>query len=339
MTQIKLGFIGCGGHSTGSLQPNVAILDEIDYVAACDLDLARAQKAARRFGALNYYTDYKEMLRKESLDAVVIVGPPTMHHKIGMDCLNEGAHILVEKPPALTAQGARELADTAKRTGKMGMVATMWRHQQAHVLMKQFMSSADFGKPLYFQARFLAPDPVKPIWGYETVEKSYLIGQGIHLIDCTRFLMGDIAQVYCVGGAGKDGAVCLSVSLRFASGATGVIGLASAAPVLEVHVLASGDGHEMVEVFNHDRLRAFKKTVWCGTPGGYRDFPSLEWNPGSYYRGFARHGYAEELRHFAQCVASNTPPQASLEDGYQAMRVLEAIEESRVKGSPVNLVA
>jgi predicted dehydrogenase len=337
MAQIKLGFIGCGGHSTGSLQPNLTVIDEIDYVAACDLDQPRAQKAARRFGALNHYTDYKEMIRKEALDAVAIVGPPNMHHAVGLDCLNEGVHILVEKPPAMTAQGAKELAEAAKRTGKMGMVATMWRHQQAHVLMKQFMSTPDFGKPFYFQARFLAPGPTTPIWGYETVEKSYLIGQGVHLIDCTRFLMGDIAQVYCIAGAAREGAISLSITLRFASGATGVVGLASATPVLEVHLLAAGDGREMVEVFNHDRLRAFKKQSWCGTPGGYTDFPSLEWNPGSYYRGFARHGYLEELRHFAQAIASNTQPRASLEDGYQAMRVLEAIEESRVKGVPVNL--
>ena len=339
MAQIKLGFIGCGAHSVGSLQPNVSIVDEIDFVATCDLDQSRAQKSARRFGALNYYTDFKEMIRKESLDAVAIVGPPIMHHKVGLDCLNEGVHILIEKPPAVTAQGAKELVEASKRTGKMGMVATMWRHQQAHVLMKQLMGAPDFGKAFYFQARFLAPDPVKPIWGYETVEKSYLVGQGIHLVDCMRFLMGEVSQVYCVGGAAKDGAVSLSISLRFASGATGVVGLASGAPVLEVHLLVMGDGREMVEAFNHDRLRAFKKTSWCGTPGGYRDFPSLEWNPGSYYRGFARHGYAEELRHFAVSIAANTQPLASLEDGYQAMRILEAIEESRVKGAAVNIAA
>lgn len=337
MAQIKLGFIGCGTHSTNSLQPNVAVVDEIDYVASCDLDQARAQKAARRFGAVNHYTDYKEMLRKEALDAVAIVGPPTMHHKVGLDCLNEGVHIFIEKPPALTSQGVKELAEAAKRNSKMGMVATMWRHQQAHVLMKQIMSAPEFGKPFHFEARFLAPDPVKPIWGYETVEKSYLMGQGVHLIDCARFLMGEVAQVQCLSSAAAEGAVALSIVARFANGATGLIGLASGAPILQQHMLAMGDGREIVEVFNHDRLRAFKKQSWCGTPGGYRDFPSLEWNPGSYYRGFARHGYAEELRHFAQSIAANTQPLASLEDGYQAMRILEAIEESRVKGAAVSL--
>ena len=106
MAQIKLGFIGCGGHSAGSLQPNLTIIDEIDFVATCDLDQSRAQRSARRFGALNYYIDFKEMIRKEALDAVAIVGPPTMHHKVGLDCLNEGVHIFIEKPPAMTAQPA-----------------------------------------------------------------------------------------------------------------------------------------------------------------------------------------------------------------------------------------
>jgi len=336
MERIRLGFIGCGGHSSSSLQPNLPLIQEIDFAAASDLDGARMNNAADRYG-VRPYSDFKEMIAREDLDAVAIVGPPEMHHRIGLECLELGVHIFVEKPPAVSSEGAKELCEAAKANGKFGMVATMWRHEPAHKLMKELIDKPEFGKPTYYQGHFLAPGPRSGIWGSENAFKGYLLGQGVHIVDCTRFLLGDITRVCTESFEGKDGAVSMSVTLKFASGAAGLLGLAAATPVLQTRVLVIGDGEQMVEVLNCNFLRAYKKETWCGTPGGYRDYPSLEWNQGWYHPAHGRVGYAEELRHFARCIMEGTQPQASLEDGYEALRVLEAIDKSRISGQAVNL--
>ena len=67
MNQVRLGFVGCGGHSTRSLQPNIPQIEEIDFVAAAELDEARASQSARRYG-VKPYTDFKEMIAAENLD-------------------------------------------------------------------------------------------------------------------------------------------------------------------------------------------------------------------------------------------------------------------------------
>ena len=73
--QAKLAFIGCGGFATASIFPNNHLVPQIDLVAVCDLDEARAQRNARTFGARRVYTDLHEMLDKEELDGVVVIGP------------------------------------------------------------------------------------------------------------------------------------------------------------------------------------------------------------------------------------------------------------------------
>jgi len=336
MERIKLGFIGCGAHSSKSLQPNVPVIDEIDFVAVADLDEGRAKKSAERYG-VKPYTDFKEMISTEGLDAVAIVGPPEMHHRIGVECLDLGVHIFVEKPPAMTSQGAKELMEAAERNGRFGMVATMWRHDPAHRMMKELMSKPEFGQATYFHGHFLAPGPRSGIWGVESPFTAYLWGQGVHIVDCTRFLMGDIVEVHTTSFEGKNGAIAMNVALKFASGATGHIGLAAATPVLQTLMMVVGDGEQMIEVFNGNHLRMSRKESWCGTPGGYFDYPSLEWDTGWAYPGYRRVAYGEELKHFAESIMKGEQPRASLEDGYKAMLVLEAIDESRKRGAPVKV--
>ena len=60
MTQIKLGFIGCGAHATRNLQPCIPLVSEIEFVATCDLEIEKAECNAKRFGARQWYADYNE---------------------------------------------------------------------------------------------------------------------------------------------------------------------------------------------------------------------------------------------------------------------------------------
>jgi len=81
MRQIRLGFIGCGGHASKNLYPCIPMIDQIDLVATCDLDEEKAKRNCRRFGAKAWYTDYERMIKEQQPDAVAIVGPPAMQLK------------------------------------------------------------------------------------------------------------------------------------------------------------------------------------------------------------------------------------------------------------------
>ena len=333
----RLAFIGCGGHSSRTLQPNAHAAENVDVVAMCDLDEAKAQAAAARWGVNASYTDYNKMLDEEQFDGVVVVGPPMMMQPITKDLLGRGVSVLTEKPPAVTAALAKELVDASSATGAVGMMATHWRHAPPYSRARAIMAKDEFGEPSHCYGWFYAPGPAAPIWGSDDGLGGYLLAQGVHLVDCTRSLMGDVASVSATsrGDAAKFDAC--SVSLRFTSGATGALSLVAHAPYWTGHRVF-GNAGAFVEVENAFRLKCAVPPFWTGEPRvDYENHSFQTWSYGPYSPGVGGLGYIQEISHFAECVLAGKQPVASVEDGYQAMRVLEAIHESARGGSVVAL--
>lgn len=334
MSQLRLAFIGCGNHATGSLQPCIPLIPQLDFVATCDLVAEKAQRSARRFGAKSWYTDYRKMLEKENPEAVAIVGPPIIHTQIGIDCLQRGLHIFIEKPPATSLKDAIRLCETSAKSGKFGMVGTMWRHAPAHKMVKDIISNEKFGNPILFEGRYIAPSPTGSL---ETAEWAYLLDQGVHPTDCMRFLMEDVATVRSVIRGGNNGRLSFAVSLQFVNGAVGTLNLMGGSCQLESSIFVAGDGGQSVQVRNFTQLEYLNSDPWLGG-GGYRDFPSQCWSQGTHYRGHSRHGYVEELEHFALSILTGQQPHASLEDAYQMMRIIQAIRDSNKSGAVIKLI-
>ena len=92
--EIRAGVIGCGSHSFRNVYPTFQFAP-VDLVATCDLDADKARAFARAFGAKSSYTDYREMLAREELDAVFIVtgydakGRP-LYPDLTVECLRAG---------------------------------------------------------------------------------------------------------------------------------------------------------------------------------------------------------------------------------------------------------
>lgn len=336
MNQIKLAFIGCGSHSSACLQPNIAHIPQIEFVATCDLDEEKARSCARRFGALAAYADYREMLAKENLDAVGICGPAQMHTEVGIACLDAGLHVFLEKPHAVSVQESARVCQAAERNGKLGMVATMWRHAKAYTIAKDLMGDDDFGHPILFEGYYLTPGPRQPLWGLDSLRWSHLLGQTVHPVDCMRFLMGDVTEVYAKIHERSDGVLSYAPHFQFTSGAVGTLCVTSGAAAIDMQTLVAGDKGMAVEVTNMIHVRCVRSPAWVGQ-GGYRDYPTHEWDAGSYYLGHARHGYIEELTHFADSILKNEQPHASLVDAHEGLRICRAIIDSDAQGAPVTL--
>jgi len=337
--KLRLAFIGCGGHSSRTLQPNVHLVEEIELVAMCDLDEAKARQAAQRWGVGAWYTDYEKMIVQEAPDAVVIVGPPPMMQPIAKEVLGRGMHVFMEKPIAVTAALAKELVDASEASGAFGMMATHWRHAPAYAKAREQMGVEGFGAPSHCQGWFFAPGPTGPIWDVDDALKAYLLGQGVHLVDCTRSLMGDVAEVSAAAKSTKEAFDSCSVNLKFDNGATGTLSLVAHAPYWTGHRVF-GNGGAFVDVQNARELRTAVPPFWTGQPRvDYENHPFQTWNYGPHSPGYGGAGYLQEFQHLAQSLRSHQQPVASMRDGYEALRVLEAIYESALTGNPVALTA
>ena len=336
MAKLRLAFIGCGGQSS-LLQANLPWIDTIDYVAACDLESAKAGRNARRFGALKAYTDFREMIEAEQPDAVAICGPPQMHHELGIACLELGCHIFLEKPPAITAAETKEIADAAAAAGRMGMVATHWRHAPAHRMARQLAEEPEFGTVLGFRCKYAAPGPKSGIWDTDSAVRGYLLGQVIHPVDCMRYLVGqEVAQVYAAIAELENGVTSYAITFRFDGGAVGTMNLFGGTPVLLMETAITGASGRVVEVVEAEHLTYYKEGPAVGQ-GGYQDNPAVTWHQGNLDRSYGRPGYLQELAHFADAILAGEQPRSSLADSYTNMCILEAIIESNATGAPVAL--
>jgi predicted dehydrogenase len=118
--RIRFGVIGCGGMGTGHLASLVkrGQADNIKVVAVSDVyqrRLTRAKGICQGEG----YLDYRKLLERNDIDAVLIATPDHWHGKISTDAMQSGKHVYVEKPMTHTVEQAIQLRNAVKRTGKV----------------------------------------------------------------------------------------------------------------------------------------------------------------------------------------------------------------------------
>jgi predicted dehydrogenase len=138
--RIRMGVIGVGGQGTGHVGGLVkrGPADNVEVVAVCDVYRRRVSRARSIAKAAEGYSDYRKVLDRSDIDAVLIATPDHWHAKIAMDALDAGKHVYCEKPMTHTVEQALALRDAVRRHKKalqVGPQATssdgVWKAQSA----------------------------------------------------------------------------------------------------------------------------------------------------------------------------------------------------------------
>lgn len=192
--KLKIGIIGSGGIAQGAHMPGYASIPDLcEMVAVCDLNAESAQKAADKFGITQIYSDYKELLADPEIDAVSITTPNKFHKQPTIDALTAGKHVLCEKPLAMNGPECKEIVAAAKASGKILQVGLQMRFGGAARFVKSYIDNGHMGDVYFARAQALRRRGV-PGWGVfidkEKQGGGPLIDIGVHILDCTLFLMG-----------------------------------------------------------------------------------------------------------------------------------------------------
>src|SRR5690554_5655585 len=96
--KIRVGIIGCGGIANGKHMPSLAKVEQVEMVTFCDIIKERAEKAAKDYGTpdAKVYTDYKELLKDDSIDVIHVCTPNRSHADITIDALESDKHVMCE---------------------------------------------------------------------------------------------------------------------------------------------------------------------------------------------------------------------------------------------------
>ena len=123
----RIGAIGVGGRGKGITKQSSSLGD---VVAVCDVDSERAEAANQMVGGkASVYSDYRKLLERNDIDAVVIATPDHWHTKISIDAMLSGRDVYCEKPLTLTIDEGKLICDVVKRTRRVFQVGTQQRSE------------------------------------------------------------------------------------------------------------------------------------------------------------------------------------------------------------------
>ena len=134
--KVKVGVVGLGFGASVHI-PCLVNNRHADVVALCARNSERAREVADTHGIGTVYTDYREMLSKAGLDAVVVATPDDLHYRMVNDALDSGLHVLCEKPLALDSDQAAELCKKAGKIGVKHMTFFIFRARSWSVRSRQ----------------------------------------------------------------------------------------------------------------------------------------------------------------------------------------------------------
>ncbi|MEW4326515.1 Gfo/Idh/MocA family oxidoreductase [Rossellomorea marisflavi] len=198
MKLLKIGVIGCGSISKHRHIPEYMANEHAEIVAVCDIVKDRAQEMADQIGA-KAYTDYKDLLKDESIEAVSVCTPNALHAPISVDALKAGKHVLCEKPMATSTEEAEAMIVAANEADRKLMIGHNQRFVPSHQKAKELISKGEAGKIYSFRTAFGHGGPEgwsvdgKDSWFFRKEEA--FIGAmgdlGVHKTDLMRYILGE----------------------------------------------------------------------------------------------------------------------------------------------------
>lgn len=203
MAKLKIGIIGCGGIANGKHMPALKRIEEAEMVAFCDIELEKAEKAAKEYGTENakVFKDYKELL-KTDVDVVHVLTPNKNHSEITVAALEAGKHVMCEKPMAINTAEAQKMLDAAKRTGKKLTIGYQNRFNPDAQHLKRMCDNGELGE-IYFARALAVRRRAVPTWGVFLDEEKQgggpLIDIGTHALDLTLWFMDNYEPEMVVG--------------------------------------------------------------------------------------------------------------------------------------------
>lgn len=190
---LRVGIVGTSWWADAMYLPALADHPAGRVTDICGRDPDRARAVADRWGIDRSHTDHRALL--EQVDAVVIASTNDSHAPIAGDAIAAGVHLLVEKPVALDASVAHELADAAQAAGLTTMVPFTYRWMPAHRWVKRLIDDGRIGVPYHANLRYYAGFGFDQgySWRFDPdVAGSGMIGDlGTHWLHLVRWWMGE----------------------------------------------------------------------------------------------------------------------------------------------------
>ncbi len=316
--QVNLGVIGAGNFARSVLLPRLAKADGVNLIGLATATGRNAKAIGEQFGFGLCTTDYRELLDRAEINAVLIATRHDTHAPMTAEALRAGKAVFVEKPLALNEAELDDVAEAVAQTDGQLMVGFNRRFAPLSVTLKQVFEQA---RPLAITYRVNAGAVPKESWLQGEEGGGRIGGEVCHFVDYLQFLT-DAEPVEVFAYASAAGADTLSIVVKLSDGSVG-----------NVNYFANGDrrlAKECVEVYGGGRAAVLD------------DFRVLEIFRDGKRKVVRRltqdKGFAQELAVFINAVKTNMPLPVAWRSLFLTTLATLKIEAALRSGQPERLL-
>jgi len=333
---LRFGIIGCG--IMGNAVARVLKLNtDAEIVALAEVDGERLKASGKEFGVASLYSDYKEMLKKEKLDAVAVATPDNYHTEPVISALEAGCHVFVEKPLTTSQAEAEEIYRVVQRTGKKLQIDFNHRWLSPYHKVKEMVLNGQIGEPMISYARknnpLYVPTEMLASWSSRTTPAWFLSCHDIDLV--TWWFDADPIEAYARGvkkvlvskGFNTYDGIQALVTYENGKFATfeAVWIYPNTSPYMPdsyMELIGSAGTLQIDRQAEAVDAMLQQKFICPRTFLNYKVFD--EWQG----------AFPAAVRGFILAMEKNSEPHVSVRDGVRSTAVLEAIHKSLVSGQP-----
>lgn len=330
---VTIGLIGAGRIGRVHAEHLATRISAAELSIVADISRSAGRECARQFDVPEIVTDYREMLTRSNVDAVVICSSTDTHAQIIVEAAEAGKHIFCEKPIALDLQSIDRALAAVEEAGVKLQVGFNRRFDANYRRVRRAIEQDHIGEPHILH--IISRDPEPPSLEYVERSGGIFLDMTIHDFDMARYLIGsDVTEVYTIGGVMIDPAIGAAgdldttvVVLTFQNGVIGTIDNSRQAVYgydQRVEVLGSKGAIRTENDFPNRAIRS-------GAQGVHLD-PPLHFFMERYMASYLR-----EMEAFVEAVRRDTPVPVTGRDGRAPIVMGLAARKAYDENRPVRL--
>ncbi|MGN6196979.1 MAG: Gfo/Idh/MocA family protein [Ginsengibacter sp.] len=308
---VRAGIIGLGKMGIS----HCAILGahpQVDLVSVCDTS-GLVIDAFKKYSRFETFTDYKKMIDKMKLDALIIASPTKLHNEMAAYALNNGVNVFCEKPFSLDSSKGKELSEKAEKSGLVNQVGYHNRFLGTFNEIKRLLKEDAIGEVYHFLAESYGPVVVKEKGGTWRSERSEgggcLYDYASHTIDLVNFLLGKtvkVAGTELVHVFSKEVEDAVYSTLILDSGISGQLSVNwsdESYRKMSTQITILGKKGKIIADATEVKIFLKEDNKSLGLTKGWtaKDITSLTENVNFYLRG---EEYSSQVNYFINCIVS-----------------------------------
>lgn len=190
MNNVGVCLIGAGRAGMIHARNYVNKVPGAHMEAVADAVEETAKAAAAELGIKKYYTDYRDAVMDDAVDAVVVVSPTNLHKDIVVYCANAGKHIFCEKPMAMNAEECKTMVEACERNKVKLQIGFMRRFDTNYRRAKERLDAGEIGELVMIRSCTRGPSRPRE-WMYDIRKSNGILAEvNSHDIDTVRWMAG-----------------------------------------------------------------------------------------------------------------------------------------------------